>query len=635
MMNTLFPIQQQEDTSLSRETDDVLFEEAHSPSGQSAQTSTRHFVGNIVERRRFRFGFLLLLIGCGILLFRSGDLQIRQGGTYRALAEENRMHTKVIPASRGVIVDRNGLTLAENVPAFDLITSRAELPEDATERTNILAEIAHLISIPLAEIETILAENKEDNAPVQIGEDISYDIAMRVLADPVTFRGINVEVRSKRKYATTAIPTLSHVLGYTGIISPEAYAAQTDHIYRSFDQIGKQGIEKQYEPVLRGTFGKEISEVDARGNIKRIVAKQDAVPGENISLTIDSELQAATESFIRTHLQGKNPTNVSVVVIDPRNGEILTLVSYPAFDANLFISGIDQASYDALINDPANPLFPRAVSGEYPSGSTIKPVYAAAALIEGIVTPSTSFLSVGGFWIGGHFFKDWRAGGHGVTNVYHAIADSVNTYFYIIGGGKDDFVGLGITRLMQYAALFGFGSQTGIDLPGEASGFLPTPAWKEETYSQPWYVGDTYNTSIGQGDFLVTPLQIAQSTSTFANGGSIVTPKLVAREEVPTRIIPEETAEIIQDAMRQTITNGSAQALQDLPIAAAGKTGTAQWNANKVPHSWFTGFAPFEDPTIVVTVLVEEGGNDYIAVPIAKDILKWWFAKYPKPESPQ
>ncbi len=453
-------------------------------------------------------------------------------------------------------------------------------------------------------------------------------------ADQNNYEAVDLEVSSYRRYVTDNIPSLSHVLGFTGIISAEEYANREDKSYRRFDVIGKQGIEKYFEQELRGTFGEETIEVDALGKAERIIAKVDPIDGQNITLTIDSELQAFIENSITDHLSRYQATKASVVVMDPSSGEVLALVSYPAYDANLFIGGIDEASYQALLNDPDQPLFPRASAGEFPSGSVIKPVYAAAALMEGIITTKTSFLSVGGFYIGPYYFKDWKAGGHGVTDIYHAIADSVNTFFYIIGGGNETFNGLGLDRLMSYADKFGFGEQSGIDLPGEADGFLPSKQWKEETYGERWYIGDTYNVAIGQGNFIVTPLQIARSIAVFANGGYLVRPKLVAKEEEAPQIVPMETVQIIRDAMRETVTNGTAMILQDLPVSVAGKTGTAQWSSTKVPHAWFTGFAPYENPSLVVTVLVEEGSDDYLAVPIAKDIFDWWFTKYPVDSAP-
>jgi penicillin-binding protein 2 len=327
--------------------------------------------------------------------------------------------------------------------------------------------------------------------------------------------------------------------------------------------------------------------------------------------------------------------------MNPQNGAILAMVSQPSFDNNSFSLGIKQADYDTLKNDPDTPLLNRAISGEYPSGSTIKPIIAAAALEEKIITPSTGFLSTGGLRVGQWFFPDWKAGGHGWTNVTKAIAESVNTFFYYIGGGYEDFVGLGVERIGQYLRAFGLGQPSNIDLTGESSGFVPTAEWKKQTIGEPWYIGDTYHLAIGQGYLLVTPLQVANYTSAFANGGRIYKPRVVQEilnndgsvyEVKEPKIIAEnmvspENIETVRQAMRQTVVSGSAQSLKSLPVAVAGKTGTAQFDSRKPSHSWFTGFAPFDNPQMVLTVLVEEGGESTdSAVPIVKDFWQWYFS---------
>ena len=298
-----------------------------------------------------------------------------------------------------------------------------------------------------------------------------------------------------------------------------------------------------------------------------------------------------------------------------------------------------------MLNDPDRPLYNRSMGGEFPSGSTIKPVISAAALQEGIITESTTFLSNGGLRIDKWFFPDWKAGGHGMTNVRKAIAESVNTFFYIIGGGYEGTTGLGVDRLAKYFKLFGLGSQTGIDLPGEVDGFVPSKEWKETTKKENWYIGDTYHLAIGQGDLNVTPLQVANYTAYFANGGKLLVPHLVKEirpsgsqvgTPVPVKIIRSGIVnpayvQIVREGMRQTVVAGSARSLQQVPVPMAGKTGTAQWSTKKDPHAWFTGFAPYDDPTIVITILVEEGKEgSTIAVPIAREVLQWYFASNPK-----
>lgn len=339
----------------------------------------------------------------------------------------------------------------------------------------------------------------------------------------------------------------------------------------------------------------------------------------------------------------------AAVVLDPRNGEVISLVSLPTFDNNLFARGITLDEYKALADSPDQPLFSRAVSGEYPSGSTIKPIVAAAALQEKIITEFTSFLSTGGLRVGQWSFPDWKAGGHGQTNVKKAIAESVNTFFYYIGGGYDTFVGLGVDKMVSYFRKFLLGDQLGIDLPNEAKGFVPTKEWKEATKKEKWYVGDTYHIAIGQGDLIVTPLQVAAYTMAFANGGTIYQPHLVKELTRPdgtvvktiesktlaSHLIDPANIEIVREGMRQTVTSGSARSMNALPVAVAGKTGTAQWSSKKNPHAWFTGFAPYNNPEMVITVLVEEGKEgSAIASPIAREFLAWYFGEYKKPAVP-
>ena len=289
--------------------------------------------------------------------------------------------------------------------------------------------------------------------------------------------------------------------------------------------------------------------------------------------------------------------------------------------------------------DPNAPLFSRAWAGSFPSGSVIKPIIAAAAFSEGLINRQTTFFSSGGLQINTWFFPDWKAGGHGVTNVVKALAESVNTFFYIIGGGYENFVGLGLEKISEYLKKFGLANTVGIDLPGETAGFIPSREWKEDVKKERWYIGDTYNLSIGQGDLLVTPLQVANYTAIIANGGTSYQPHLVKRMinaetkekiDIAPRIIeknvlPDSILSIVREGMRATITSGSAQSLNSLPVAVAGKTGTAQWSSKYSPHAWFTGFAPYDDPQIVLTILIEEGGEgSHVAVPVAREVFGWW-----------
>ncbi|MFZ2682145.1 MAG: penicillin-binding protein 2 [Patescibacteria group bacterium] len=593
---------------------------------------------------RWRLGLFFVLLAFGLLAGRSAYLQVGQGGYYRGIADSNRTRTIVLPAHRGVIKDRNGLELAENIPDFRLLVwpkdisgwPEDELPDTEVERAAIIresvggvvTEIAQRLNLSATELLSRLNTAKPSEQ-VLLAESVSYEDALSFYAQIQDYPGFVLEFAERRQYYTSAIPTLSHVLGYTGPVNDADYEELRAEGYRRFDSLGKQGLEAWYETELRGQFGEEVLEVNAQGQALRVVSRREPVDGTDITLSLDAQLQAYIEVVLEEHLKTLPTQRASVVVMEPKTGEILALVSEPGFDANLFTNGISSAEYSALLNDPNTPLFPRAFAGEYPAGSTIKPMFAAAALADGIITPQTTFLSTGGVMLGNRFFPDWRPGGHGVTDVYHAIADSVNTFFYLIGGGNESFPGMGLEKLMTAALTFGFGQKTGVDLPGEADGFLPSKAWKQEAKGEPWYVGDTYNVSIGQGDFLATPVQVARATAVFANGGNLITPHLVqGSDQSSTNILADEYLQVVRRGMRQTITAGSARSLQSVPVTVAGKTGTAQWSSTKAPHSWFTGFAPFEEPEIVITVLVEQGGDETAALPITRDILTWYFANH-------
>jgi penicillin-binding protein 2 len=354
------------------------------------------------------------------------------------------------------------------------------------------------------------------------------------------------------------------------------------------------------------------------------------------------DLQRDVETLLQQGLEKVKSGRGAVIVMNPNNGELLALVSLPSYDNNDFAKGISSMEYSDLVANTDRPLFPRATSGLLPSGSTFKLIVAATALAEGIISPSTSIVSTGGVRVGRWFFPDWKAGGHGVTNVTKAIAESVNTFFYVIGGGNDAFPNihpLGIARIAEYARKFGLGKRTGVDLPNESEGFVPTPEWKEEQRNESWYVGDTYHVAIGQGDILVTPIQVARYTAVFANGGHLTTPRLVSSIIGPAGqetvlpsslsaepIVSPTVVKSIREGMRQAVTQGSARSLNVPGWNVAAKTGTAQWHPTKEPHAWFTSFAPFDKPEIVVTVVVEEGGEGSgVGAAVAKAIYTRYF----------
>jgi penicillin-binding protein 2 len=599
--------------------------------------SPKAFLGSPIPRKRFRVaGALILAVAC-MFLGRAAQLQVIQGDEFRALAEGNRYRTRILTPARGIVYDRHGEVLIQNVPTFVLTMTAGDLPEDERERSAVLDKVANLAGIQRTELDLLLTKASAypyEEFPVERG--LSYESAMRLAIAVSALPGFHLQTSNTRSYNMSA-SSLSHVLGYTGMISTEELQDREDLGYRLTDDIGKTGVESGSETALRGVPGKLVVEVDAAGNEIGLVSRQDSISGANVTLALDLDLQKFTENRLAAALEKLHLRRGTVIAIDPQTGGIRAMVSLPAYDSNAFADGIDPETYANLLNDEDQPLFFRAIAGEYPSGSTFKPFIAYAALAEGIVTPSTSFVSTGGLSVGGSFFPDWKAGGHGVTDVRKAIANSVNTYFYIVGGGFGTFTGLGVERITDYAREFGFGSRTGIDLPGEADGFLPSKEWKQEAKGERWYVGDTYHLSIGQGDLLVTPIQLATGLAIIANGGDRVAPHMVEGLDgagAETYQAPQpageplnkDSVQVVREGMREAVTIGSARFLSSLSVPVAGKTGTAQTGGDRPTHAWFVGFGPYNDPTLAIVVLIEYGGEgSSVAVPIARDMFEWWF----------
>lgn len=578
---------------------------------------------------------ICLCLGLLLLSWRLAYLQGVEGARLRQVAEGNRIRLEVVTPLRGQIVDARGTALAFDVPSFNLVVLPADLPRNESDRQDMLNNVLGDVPTELLDQESLTQLNQLSYLPRVVAYHLPRDLALRLTVRTAHLPGFSVIAAGERAYLAGS--GLGSVLGYVGKISPtdlSRSALGTD--YQLTDMVGKTGLEQQYETELRGTPGRREVEVDAYGHQRKVYATQPPVPGVQLALTIDSELQALAYKLLAASSHGQN--GGSVVAIDPRNGEIRALASYPGYDPNIFTLQRDNAAITQLLQDPRQPLFNRPISGIYPSGSTIKPFLALAGLNEHVITPQTTVLSTGGVWAGNQFFADWKAGGHGLVNVYQAIANSVNTFFYLLGGGSDDRTGLGISRIASYLASFHFGQPTGIDLAGESKGFIPTPAWKQATYHDRWYRGDTYNVSIGQGHLTVTPLQLATGYAAIANGGSLLWPHLVHQtvfpdghsEPVAPRTLGKlnvdaATLKVVQDALRLTITAGSARSLGSVPIAVAGKTGTAQTATNQPTHAWFAGYAPAGQPELVVLVMLEHGGEgSSTAVPIAHELFAWY-----------
>ncbi|MBP6859001.1 MAG: penicillin-binding protein 2 [Candidatus Magasanikbacteria bacterium] len=616
---------------------------------QTALSHTKTYLGTSIERKNISIMLGVVMLGLAVLFGKTAYLQLIKGGMYRDLAEGNRIRLRPILSERGIIYDRFHTELVENVPNFSLTLIPQDLPRNLGKRAAVIDRVVNLSGVPKEQITELLKRySSYSYASLVIKENLDYESALKLYIQSSQLPGISIEKGSKRQYISGKEGlannlSVSHLIGYLGKLNDkEIESLKEGNDYLPFDSIGKSGLEKTYEADLRGKYGLKKVEVNATGHEQSVLAEDPPTPGKNLILTLDLEAQKKLEELTQAMLVKTNKKRAAAIAMDPRDGSIIAMVSLPAFNNNDFSGGISQEDYSKYSTDTDRPLFNRAVGGMYPSGSIIKLVIAAAALQEKIITPSTAFLSTGGLKLGDRIFKDWKVGGHGITNVGKALAWSVNTYFYYVGGGYQNFVGLGVDRIVKYMKSFGLAQKTNIDITGEASGFVPSKEWKQENKKETWFVGDTYNLSIGQGDLLVTPIQAAVWTAAVANGKSVVQPHLAAQLEEPVTHkktslnfkkydvpVSAENLALVRQGMKECVAYGSCQLLQALPFSSGGKTGTAQWNSNKDNHAWFTSFAPYENPKIVVTILVEEGKEGSTAAqPIARDFLLWWGQKY-------
>lgn len=618
-----------------------------------------NFIGSSVNKKNLTIFLSLALTLIVFLFIRSGYLQLIMGEYYLGIADGNRIRTDTIMAKRGIIYDRNKRQLVYNRPNFFLVVNPREfflnkknedykicINDDVFCRNSKIKIILELFDNTEKGVSSEYISDIFNNinirsvAPHILVEKIGYQDALYLINKTRHMSGLSVDLDNTREYLPT--DSMSHWIGYTGRISQDELSGLNNSGYGLNDYIGKTGLEKYYEGVLRGVDGSRDVEINALGKRGDIVDFVEPISGKNLILSIDYDLQKKSEEIFKKHLKDKGKNKGAVIILDVNNGNVLSMISAPDFSVNDFSYKIDPEKYNKLISNVDKPLFNRAVMGEYPSGSIIKPVIGAAALEEEIISPWNIFYSKGGISVGSWFFPDWKPGGHGRTNLRKAIAESVNTFFYIIVGGYENFDGLGLEKFKEYGEKFGLNSATGIDLPFEESGFIPTKEWKKDFKGEQWYIGDTYHVSIGQGDLLITPLQSAVFTSIIANGGKFYRPHFITRIEdengvlvkgydaeiVGSNIVSSKNLGTISRGMRDCVTYGSCVFLNDLPFSVAGKTGTAQHIRGKDPHSWFIGFAPFEKPEIAISVLVEEGeGGTKIAVPVAKEILKWYLGK--------
>ena len=599
-----------------------------------------------IPDKNFLVLFAVIIVVFLIFVGKAGYMQIAQNKKYAKMARNNKTRNYPVFAQRGIFYDRNMAPLVENIPGFDLVVIPADLPKNKNDRVMLAVNLAKFVGIQELALEERFAKlSLADINPTIIKENIERETALSLETRLSDFPGVELKKRSARHYPDSNY--FAHILGYTDRVSESDLKSRSE--LSSLDLIGKLGLEFYYDSYIRGNNGIIEREVDAVSSLKKERQVKDASPGLDLVLTVDKGLQQKVVDVLEQELKRNDTaTGASAVAINPKTGEILALASLPAYDSNIFSTVSSREAYQNLIQDPRRPFFNRTISGQYSPGSSIKPFFAAAALEEKLISERTSVLSTGAITIANQYdpsivytFRDWKAGGHGDINVVRAIADSVNTFFYTIGGGYGDLKGLGTAKMKSYLEKFGFGAPSGIDLPQEGKGIIPDPQWKEKTWGERWYLGDTYNISIGQGSLLVTPLQVAVGYSALANGGKLIKPILVKKAvgsdkailfENPTKVIrdnfiSEKNLEIIKKGLRETVLSGTAQRLQTLPVAVAGKTGTAQTGGEET-HAWFSSFAPYEDPSIVLIILVEKGGQgSQSAVAAAEEIYRWYFGE--------
>ncbi|HEU5316705.1 MAG TPA: penicillin-binding protein 2 [Chloroflexota bacterium] len=578
-------------------------------------------------------------------------VQIANNTQFVQRAEVNRVRVVTEKPLRGVVYDRSGRQVTRNVPSWTLAVRPADLPRVGEQRDQVIQRVARVFEMDPSEIARVIEQAKDDPfTPARVKSPITRELALTVEEQQDLFPGVVIQYTPIRQYPEGA--TLGKILGYTGPIPASTLQARLDSGYQRDDTLGLSGIEVTFEDELRGAPGRKQVEVDALGRETSVIQVLEPVrTGGNIVLSIDAQLQRRAEELLAAGMAKAKSGQGAVVALDPRNGDVLALVSLPNYDNNLFASGISSAEYRRLSEDRWTPLVNHALGGLYPPGSTFKMVTAAAALQERVVTPQTRINCPGSVTVNGRVFRNWNPLGQGQLTVRQAIAQSCDIFFYESAGGNpySGFKGLGIQKLAEYARAFGFGERSGVRLLGEERGLVPTEEWKRDVKKEPWFIGDNYNVGIGQGDLLVTPLQLANMTAAIANGGTLYKPRIATavRDDagnVLSTLAPEvmhklpvapEHLNVIRAGMRDVVASpeGTAYfALKQPALSLAGKTGTAEFygpldsKGNLPTHALFVGYAPAEDPRIAVAVIVYHGGEgSETAAPIAAEVLKAYF----------
>ncbi len=576
-------------------------------------------------RRRVLVVTTLVMAGFAVLVGQLWYLQTLEGGRLQEMSDRNRIRIRPVTAPRGILFDRNGLPLVDNRPAFTL----SLIPRELDDAETVLARVSVLLKIPLSELQDVLDKAPRDSIrPQRVRRGLSLEDVTKLEERRLELPGVVVEVEPQRVYPTSTFA--AHLLGYVREVSDE----QMKHgRYRRGDMIGQSGLERLLDEHLRGRDGGERIEVDAFGRQMKVMRREEPDPGAQVITTVDRRIQEVAERAMAGHAG-------AVVVLDPRDGDVLAMTSSPAFSLDSFTGNLDREEWLRLVQDPKTPLMNRALASQYAPGSVFKVVVAAAGLQEGSLTPMDRAYCNGEFHMGGWTFKDWKTGGHGHVDLRSAVIHSCNIFFYQAG------LKVGPEAITRYARAFGLGAPTGVDLGGEKPGLIPVVSPARGRSGRGWQAGDTVNISIGQGRLLVTPLQVARMMAAVANGGILWKPRLVQRVERADDTIAYASSSkmaghvelspavwaFLRHALAGVVNDGGTGAAARLPgIRVAGKTGTAQSvaksdSAKGQDHAWFASFAPADDPQAVVVVFVERGGKGgQVAAPIARQIYQALF----------
>jgi penicillin-binding protein 2 len=603
------------------------------------------------EQASFRLTFLRLMVilAFSALAVQLARIQLIKGSEFQEKAALNQLRVEPVIPSRGLIYDRNGELVVENMPSFSAAIVAADLPKDRS--LAIAGAVERLLGVPAADTVRRVEDARASNnpfTPVIVKEGLDQAEAFRVREELSSMPGVQVIVEPVRRYVAGEV--LSALLGYTGRVDEEDYESLKDRGYLNSDRIGKAGVEATYEKYLRGVVGSKQIEKDASGREIRLLDATPAIAGNDLVLSIDLDLQRKTTELVQAAANGGQ---AAAIVMDVNTGEVLALVSLPMYDNNVLSGKVDEARLQQYLDDPKKPLVNHALAEQYAPGSIFKQITGSAALQEGVASTGTLITSNGYINVPNQYdpsviytFRDWRA--LGTLNFYGGVAMSSDVYFYYLAGGYHEyghsFNGLGVERLAAYTRMFGLGRPTGIDIAGEAPGNVPDPEWKMETFGEQWTLGDTYNMGIGQGFVAATPIQMVRVAAAVANGGKLLTPRvvrevrdaeghvIVANEPKIESLIPvsAENFAIMRDAMTQAVTWGTASGGAVRGVQVAGKTGTAEFgprfaDGSYETHAWYSGFAPAGNPEIAITVFLERGVGATHAAPVASKILDYYF----------